>query len=175
MKNILNTSYLYIHQIICDSITSSKFTQCYKQAISIHILKKPTLDTSVLLNYRSIYQLLIISKFLESYVNRILNIWLQITSIIPTNLLSGPSINTSLNMVTNSILKSLDDNHLAQLLLLGLTSAFDTILHENLCVRLADIGISNNAIVFIKSYLADRSYSVVIDECGEYDIWCSTG
>ena len=30
---------------------------------------------------------------------------------------------------------------------------------------MAEIGISNNALAFIKSYLEDRYYSVVIDEC----------
>ena len=68
-------------------------------------------------------------------------------------------------MVTDSILKSLDENHVAQLLLLDLTSALYTILHKNLFFRLAEIGIYNNALAFIKSYLEDRYYSVVIDEC----------
>ena len=68
-------------------------------------------------------------------------------------------------MITDYILKSLDKNHVAQLLLLDLTSAFDTILHKNIFVRLAEIGISNNALAFIKSYLEDRYYSVVIGEC----------
>ena len=75
------------------------------------------------------------------------------------------STETALNMVTDSILNSLDNNHLTQLLLLELTSAFDTILHKNLFVRLAEIDISNNSLTFIKSYLEDRYYSVVIDEC----------
>ena len=52
MKNILNTIYLFIHQIIFDSITSNTFPQCYKKSMIIPILKKPTLDTSLLLNYR---------------------------------------------------------------------------------------------------------------------------
>ena len=68
-------------------------------------------------------------------------------------------------MVTDSILKSLDENHVAQLLLIDLTSAFETILHKKFLVRLAEICISNNALAFIKSYLEDRYYSVVIDEC----------
>ena len=68
-------------------------------------------------------------------------------------------------MVTDYILKSLDDNHVFQLLLLDLTSAIDTILHKNLFVRLAELGIYNNALAFIKSYLEDRYYAVVIDEC----------
>ena len=53
-------------------------------------------------------------------------------------------------MVTDYILKSLDENHEAQLLLLDLTSDFDTILHKNLFVRLAEISIFNNALAFIK-------------------------
>ena len=168
MKNILNTIYLFIHQIICDSITSNTFPQCYKKSMIIPILKKPTLDTSVLLNYRPISQLPIISKVLERIICK------QITEYLVTNNLYDPnqsafrpshSTETALNMVTDSILKSLDENHVAQLLLLDLTSAFDTILHKNLFVRLAEIGISNNALAFIKSYLEDRYYSVVIDEC----------
>ena len=63
MKNILNTIYLFIHQIICDSIISNTFPQCYTKSMIIPILKKPTLDTSVLLNYKPISQLPIIVKF----------------------------------------------------------------------------------------------------------------
>ena len=68
-------------------------------------------------------------------------------------------------MVTDSILKSLDENRVAQLHLLDLTSTFDTILHKNPFVRLAEIGISNNALAFINIYLENRYYSIIIDEC----------
>ena len=68
-------------------------------------------------------------------------------------------------MVTDSILNLLDKNHVAQLLLLDLTFAFNTILHKNLFIRLAAIGISSSALAYIKSYMKDRYYSVVIDEC----------
>ena len=131
----------------------------------IHILKKPTLDTSVLLNYIPISQLPIISKVLGKSICK------QITEYLIINKLYYPnqsdfrpshSTETALNMVTDSILKSLDENHVAQLLLLDLTSSFDTISYKNIFVRLAEIGISNNALAFIKSYLEDRYYSVVI-------------
>ena len=168
MENILNTIYLLIHQIICDSIISNTFPQCYTKSMIISILKKPTLDTSVLLNYRPISQFSIISKVLERIICK------QITENLVTNNLYDPtqsafrashSIETALNMVTESFLKSLDENHIAQLLLIDLTSALNTILHKKLFVRLAEIGISNNALAFIKSYLEDIYYSVVIDEC----------
>ena len=136
MKNILNNMYLFIHQIMCDSITSNTFPQFYNKSMIIPILKKPTLDTNVLLNYRPISQLPIISKVLEFIICK------HITEYMVTNNLYDPnqspfrpshSTETALNMVTDSILKSLDQNHLAQLLLLALTSAFDTILHTTSC------------------------------------------
>ena len=68
MTNILNTIYLCIHQMICDSTTSNKCPHCYKHDMIIPILKKPTLDISVLLNYRPISQLSIISKCLERII-----------------------------------------------------------------------------------------------------------
>ena len=56
MTNILNTIYLFIHQIICDSITYlfNTFPQCYTQSMIIPILKKPTFDTSVGFTIKSI-------------------------------------------------------------------------------------------------------------------------
>ena len=129
MENILNTIYLFIHQIIYPIY----FLNAIKKSMIIPILKKPTLDTSVLLNYRPISQLPIINKVLERIICK------QITEYLVTNNLYDPnqsafrpshSTETALNMVTDSILKSLDENHVAQLLLLVLTSAFDTILHK---------------------------------------------
>ena len=141
MKNILNTMYLFINQIICDSITSNTFPQCYNKSMIIPILKKPTLDTSVLLNYRPIYQLPIIREVLERIKCKQITGYLVITNNLydPNQSAFRPSYSTetALNMVTDFILKSLDENNVAQLLLLDLTSAFDTILHKNLFVRLA--------------------------------------
>ena len=148
--------------------------QIYKYSYRnfIYILKKPTLNTSVILNYRPIYQLPIISKVIERIICKQIN--LVITEYLVANNLHdlnqsafrpSHSTKTASNRVTDSILKSLDENHLDQLFLLDLISSFDTILHKNLYVQLAEIGISNNALAFIKSYLKDRYYSVVIDEC----------
>ena len=64
-------------------------------------------------------------------------------------------------MLTDSLLKCLDDGLIAQLLLLDLSSAFDTISHEILFTRLNDVGITDNMFNFIKSYITKRSYSVV--------------
>ena len=61
-------------------------------------------------------------------------------------------------MLTDSILKPLDGGIIAQLLLLDLSSAFDTISHEMLFTRSNDVGIIDNAFDFITK----SRYSVLI-------------
>ena len=119
MKNILNTIYRFIHKLICDSITSNTFPQYYKQAMIIPILKKSTLNTNVLLNYRLISQLPIISKVLERIICKHITEYLVTNNLYDHNesaFRPSHSTETSLNMITDSILKSLDENHVAQLI-----------------------------------------------------------
>ena len=59
-------------------------------------------------------------------------------------------------MITDFILKSLDKNHIAQLLLFALSLAFNTIDHNIICIQLVDIDISHNYLKYIKSYLDNR-------------------
>ena len=56
-------------------------------------------------------------------------------------------------MLNDSIIKPLDVGLIAQLLLLDLSNACDTISHEILFTRLNDVGITNNAFNFITKYL----------------------
>ena len=86
----------------------------------------------------------------------------QITDYLTQHNLNDPnqhafhpkhSTETVLNMLTDSILKPLDKGLISQLLLLDLSSTFDTISHESLVTRLNDVGIADNAFDFIKSIL----------------------
>ena len=75
------------------------------------------------------------------------------------------STETILNMLTDSILKPLDNGLITQLLLLDLSIAFHTISHVILFTRLNDVGMvsdTDNVFEFIKSYITKRSYSVLI-------------
>ena len=59
-------------------------------------------------------------------------------------------------MITDTILKSIDNNYIAQLLSIDLSSVFDKCIHTILFIRLADIDISPNSRQFIKSYLENE-------------------
>lgn len=71
---------------------------------------------------------------------------------------------TALLRVQNDLLRSMDQGQAAFLVLLDLSSAFDTIDHAILLERLqSTCGIVGAPLAWIKSYLEDRTQSVTID------------
>ena len=66
--------------------------------------------------------------------------------------------------VLNDLLTTLDDNQCIKMVLLDLSSAFDTINHGILINRLYYLGISDAPLLWFKYYLSNRSSSVQIVE-----------
>ena len=74
------------------------------------------------------------------------------------------STETALLKVKNDILMSMDEQHVTLLVLLDLSAAFDTIHHDKLIGRLeSDLGITDNALAWFKSYLSDRFQRVSVN------------
>ena len=58
----------------------------------------------------------------------------------------------------------MDEQHVTLLVLLDLSAAFDTIHHDKLIGRLeSDLGITDNALAWFKSYLSDRFQRVSVN------------
>ena len=122
-------------------------------------LKKPGLD-SAFKNFRPVRNLSYISKlseragaeqFLEHLTANNLDSQLQ------TAYKQQHSKETALLKVKNDILMSIDEQHVTLLVLLDLSAAFDTIHHDTVIGRLeSDLGITENALAWFKSYLSDR-------------------
>ncbi len=122
------------------------------------VLKKPNLDPSVLFNYRPISNLPFIAKLLESTVAS------QLRSFLVANHLFDPfqfgfrpqhSTETALVKVVNDLLLSCDTGSLPLLLLLDLSSAFDTFSHDLLVSRISAVGISDTTLSWLSLYLYD--------------------
>ena len=63
-------------------------------------------------------------------------------------------------LVTDHILKAIDEKKVTVLVLLHLSKAFDSIDHDHLLYKLQNVGISSNAIKRFRSYLTGRMQSV---------------
>ena len=72
------------------------------------------------------------------------------------------STETALLKVKNDILMSMDEQHVT-LLVLDLSADFDTVHHDKLigCLE-SDLGITDNALAWFKSYLSDRFQRVSV-------------
>ena len=138
-----------------------------KKALVTPLLKKPSLDSESLKNYRPVSNLSFLSKLTERVVAD------QLASHMNENQLHTPvqsayrpkhSTETALLKVLNDILICIDKGNGVILVLLELSAAFDTIDHKILIDRLCDrIGVTGKALAWLKSYLIDRLQMIHIN------------
>ena len=164
----LETLLPTITQLINCSLSSGIFPQSFKSAVVRPLLKKSSLDQNVLKNFRPVSNLSFLSKVFEKIVLNQLFSYLNSHNLLSHNQSAyrpAHSTETALVKVTNDILLALDRGEVTILTLLDLWAAFDTVDHDILFSTLKDhFGISGNALSWFKSYLHNRSQSVVIDK-----------
>ena len=137
-----------------------------KQAIVTPLLKKSTLDSGELKDYRPVSNLSLVSKLTKKVVAACLIVHLQRNNLqVPSQSAYKQycSIETALLKGQNDILHILDKRKEAALLLLDLSAAFDTIDHGILLHTLQyEIGITGECLRYLKCSLKDRSQAVRI-------------
>ena len=143
------------------------------------LLKKPSLDRDILRNYRPVSTLSHLSKVTEKVVA------LRLSDHLDSQNLHEPfqsayrrlhSTETALLRVCSDIRAALDRKKGTLLVLLDLSSAFDTIDHTILLNRLSKrYGIQGYALRWVASYLQDRKQRVVIGQATSDNYTCTTG
>ncbi len=121
-----------------------------KVATVTPLLKKPSLDPSILNNFRPISVLPFISKVLEKIVFDQLQFFLNRNSISEI-FQSGFKSN-----LLNDILLATDSGDSVVLVLLDLSAAFDT-------VDQSDVGLKGTVLKWFQSFLSDRIFFVKLD------------
>ena len=138
----------------------------FKIAKITPVLKKPSLDPGEMKNYRPISNLMFVSKLLEKVIANQLNEYLdehRLREDFQSAYKSGSSTETALLRVQNDLMSSIDDRKVALLVMLDLSSAFDTVDHTLLLNHLHSyFGIGGSALEWISSYLCGRSQYVSI-------------
>ena len=143
------------------------FPENLKHATIRPLLKKPKLDKERLKSYRPVANLKFIGKVVERAAAA------RILRCVADQSLQDPfqsayrknhSVETAVLRVSNDVLRAMDRGMLTGLVVLDLSSAFDTVDHRVLLQRLQEVGIGGSALSWCQSYLDGRTQAVRIGE-----------
>ena len=168
LKEVLTPVGPCLLKVINMSLVTGYVPQSFKVAVIKPLLKKPTLDSGIVSNYRPISNLPFLSKILEKAVAKQLCDFLHGNNLFEafqSGFRAHHSTETALVKVTNDLLTASDNNLLSVLVLLDLSAAFDTIDHHILLQRLEHlVGIEGAALNWFESYLSDRFQFVNVND-----------
>jgi hypothetical protein len=138
----------------------------HKMATVHPLLKKPTLDSSELSSFRPISNLSFVSKTLERLVNRRFTEHTDKHHLLPDTQSAYRqhySTETALVKMHNDIVAAIDQGNVGALVLLDLSSAFDTVDHNLLTdILRRRFGIVGDALSWMTSYLENRSQQISV-------------
>ena len=146
----------------CDVIPVSE-----KRALVTPILKKSNLCKVDMKNYRPVSNLSFLSKFIERIVSARIDCYLLSNSLF-SEFQSAYRLNHSTESViihvANDLAAARSKGFFSCLLLLDLSSAFDTVDHDILLERLSlRFGFTNHVIDWFRNYLTNRTQAVCIN------------
>ena len=157
-----------VTKIVNCSLESGEVPLPMKRAILSPLLKKLCLDTKLYPSFRPVSNLMLVSKATEKVAAT--QLWEYLCSNgfneeRQSSYKANHSCETALIRVQDNILKAIDSHRGVLLLLLDLSAAFDTVDHEILLGRLSSrFGFKVKALVWLRSYLTDRTQLVKVDD-----------
>ena len=164
-------------KIINLSLELGVFADNWKCALVNALLKKPGLNL-VFKNYRPVSNLQYVSKFNERAVFDRVHDHMVANCVYPmfqSAFRPRHSTETALVKVMKDILLAMNSRQVTLLVLLDLSSAFDTVNYEVLLKRLhTDVGIQGKALDWFKSYLNGRSQHIAVQGTmsRQFDLYC---
>ncbi len=131
------------------------------------LLKKPTLNTYLIVNYRPVSLLPFIAKTLERVVFNQVSLFLSQNNKLDakqSGFRSGHLTETALLSVTEALRIAKADSKSSVLILLDLSAAFDTVNHQILLSTLSSLDITGIPLRWFESYLTGWSFRVAWGE-----------
>ena len=166
IKDCLPVILKPLTSIINASFTSQVYPSLWKKAEIVPIPKASNIDYQQAENNRPISLLPILSKVCEKVVANQFLPYLLLHNRLTANQSGNKqwhSTETALLKITDVILKAMNNKQLTAVVLLDMSKAFDSLDHGILISKLEDVGVSNTALKWFKSYLTNRCQSVRIN------------
>ena len=158
--SICQSLAIVFNQIISTGI----FPIDWKKANVSPIFK--SVDRQLVENYRPISLLSNVSKVFERVIYKKMYEFLNANGLL-TSKNAGYKKNYStvsqLLSITQKIYEGLDNNKHIRMVFLDASKAFDRVWHSGLFYKLAQLGIENQLLQLLRSYLKDRTQRVVIN------------
>ena len=153
-------------EIINLCITSTRFPASEKKAI-VKPIVKGNMDPHCLSSYRPVSNLSFLSKMIESVILKQLIEFLTAVNVLPDEQSAYRklySTESALVSVINDLILTMDEGRCGVLILLDLSAAFDTVVHELLFEDLRAAGVSGEALGLLIDYLSNRRYCVQVGD-----------
>lgn len=164
LKTLADTIAPILTIIYQKSIDTAQLPQDWLTANVSCAFKKG--DRHIAANYRPISLTSVPCKILEHIIFRHIMSHLENHQIL-TNLnhgfRSGFSTETQLLTTTNDLLKSFDQGKQIDMAILDFSKAFDTVPHDRLLHKLANYGITDPLLSWLRCFLTERSMQVVVE------------
>ena len=164
LKNLPNYKMTELLSIINKSWRTSKIPSTWKNALVIPIYKHGK-DKTDPKSYRPISLLSCVGKVAEKLVNTRLQWHMEKTeSYSPTQhgFRPGRSTEDPLVSLDHQIRSTLVNKQVTVAVFFDLKNAFDTINHEHVLYKLSKAGVKGNMLNWIKEFLHNRSYQVLV-------------
>ena len=146
LAHIINLSV--IQGVVPDDLKTARVVPLFKKN-----------DKTDVGNYRPVSILSTVSKIFERVIYDQLEEYLANKNVLydyQSGFRKGMSTDTCLIHLTDFIRLQMDKGHFVGMLLLDLQKAFDTVNHEILLTKLRAIGLTDNAVMWLSSYLSNR-------------------
>ncbi|PIK34105.1 hypothetical protein BSL78_29071 [Apostichopus japonicus] len=132
------SNLLVISTIVNNSLITGDVPSAFKLAHVTPLIKKPSLDPTVLSNYRPVSNLPFVSKILEKVVSSRLTSYLEHNGLQETHQSAyrkHHSTETALVRIQNDVMVALGGQKACLMVLLDLSAAFDTVDHRQLLIH----------------------------------------
>ena len=169
------TKFLKLCHLPVSEILSKLFNMCFEQSHYPSIFKIATIvphfkagDKSNIENYRPISHLPILNKIFETILHDRIYNFFHSCNIISNNqfgYMRQRSTAQAALKVVNELLPAIHDKNFAVLVLIDLSKAFDSVVHNLLLAKLHRYGMRESALSLLRSYLANRKQRVQVMKC----------